>query len=392
MTPQIGSSGADWSTALAPGLDDPGVNPVPQTGASEATGPPGLEHPGGSSKRTNAWNPDWNIWGSKAPGLEHLGGGGPGLECPGTKRPWIGTSGATEGGGYGDRGKRRGEHEREQGADEEGHEEQDWGSGRRRRRRRSGQTHGTRTGTSGEATHPARNIRGQGGPGLEPLGLHEEGQAAAARNGKEGMNKSQQRWRERTRRTRDGKREEKEKKERLTSTWNPDWNTRGRNALALEHPGGGGPGLEHPGWMRAWIGASGAAEAGGSGGAKKRQGEHEQEQGMVEREDTKDKSREEGGEGEEEKADKRKELGREHPGKQRTRNGTSRGRRPWTGTSREEASMDWSVRGCIRRRTRRRQETARRTSTRARKLEREDKKKTSRQEGGEGEEVEAASA
>ena len=55
------------------------------------------------------------------------------------------------------------------------------------------------------------------------------------------------RWRERTRRTRDGKREEKEKKERRTCTWNPDWNIRGRHALGLEHPGAGGPGLERPG-------------------------------------------------------------------------------------------------------------------------------------------------
>ena len=69
--------------ALAPGLDLPGVNPVPRTGASEATGPPGMEHPGGSGKRTSTWNPDWNIRGSNAPGLEHPGGGSPGLERPG---------------------------------------------------------------------------------------------------------------------------------------------------------------------------------------------------------------------------------------------------------------------------------------------------------------------
>ena len=36
MMPRIGASGADWSTALAPGLDRPGVHPVPRTGASEA--------------------------------------------------------------------------------------------------------------------------------------------------------------------------------------------------------------------------------------------------------------------------------------------------------------------------------------------------------------------
>ena len=38
MTPRIGASGASGSTARAPGLDRPGVNPVPQTRASKATG------------------------------------------------------------------------------------------------------------------------------------------------------------------------------------------------------------------------------------------------------------------------------------------------------------------------------------------------------------------
>ena len=35
-TARFGASGAERSTALAPGLDRPGVNPVPRTGASEA--------------------------------------------------------------------------------------------------------------------------------------------------------------------------------------------------------------------------------------------------------------------------------------------------------------------------------------------------------------------
>ena len=247
MTPRIGTSGADWSTALAPGLDRLGMNPVPRTGASEATGPPGLEHPGGTGKRTNAWNPDWNIQRSNAPGLEHPGGGGPGLERPGTKRPWFGTSAATEGGGISDGEKKQREHEQEQGTGEVGHEEQESGGGRRRRRRRSGQTHGTRTGTSGEATHPDWNIRGRGVPGSERPGLQKGEEAAVARKGKENMNKGQEWWRERTRRTRVGKMEEKEKKERRTSTWNPDWNIQERIALGLKHPGGGGPGLERPG-------------------------------------------------------------------------------------------------------------------------------------------------
>ena len=55
----------------------------------------------------------------------------------------------------------------------------------------------------------------------------------------------------------------------------------------------------------------------------------------MEREDTKKDSREAGGEGGEGQADKRMELGLEHPGKQRTRTGTSGGRKPWTGTSGE---------------------------------------------------------
>ena len=36
-TARYGASGAEGSTALAPGLDRPGVNPVPRNGASEAT-------------------------------------------------------------------------------------------------------------------------------------------------------------------------------------------------------------------------------------------------------------------------------------------------------------------------------------------------------------------
>ena len=39
------------------------------------------------------------------------------------------------------------------------------------------------------------------------------------------------------------------------------------------------------------------------------------------------------------------EPGLEHSGKQDTRTGTSGGRRPWTGTSGEEAAQDPSVRG-----------------------------------------------
>ena len=91
------------------------------------------------------------------------------------------------------------------------------------------------------------NVRGRSDAGLERPGPHKEETAVAARNGKENMNESQEWWREGARRTRVGTKEEKEKKEKRTRTWNPDWNIRGRNAHRPEHPGGGGPGLERPG-------------------------------------------------------------------------------------------------------------------------------------------------
>ena len=66
-------------------------------------------------------------------------------------------------------------------------------------------------------------------------------------------------------------------------------------------------------------------------------------------------------EGKKRQADTSVEPGLEIPGKQRIRTGTSGGQKPWTGTSREGASLDWNVRGCRRRRKRRRRETAKRT-------------------------------
>ena len=94
MTPRIGASGAAWSSARAPGLDRPGVNPVPPTGASEATerirqndAPDwsirgGMKH--GTSPRTgpSGGEPgatDWSVRGNgentikRRPGLEHPG-------------------------------------------------------------------------------------------------------------------------------------------------------------------------------------------------------------------------------------------------------------------------------------------------------------------------------
>ena len=94
MTPRMGASGAERSSARAPGLDRPGVNPVPRTGASEATerirqkdAPDwsirgGMKH--GTSPRTG-WSGgepgamDWSVRGNgenttkKRPGLEHPG-------------------------------------------------------------------------------------------------------------------------------------------------------------------------------------------------------------------------------------------------------------------------------------------------------------------------------
>ena len=210
--------------------------------------------------------------------------------------------------------------------------------------------HRTRTGTSGEETPPDWNIRGaeardlnipgRSGPGLELPGLHKEEEAAAARNGKGNMNKSQERSRERTRRTRVGKREQKERKEKQTSTWNLDWNSRGTNAHGLEHPGGGGPGLELPGKKRPRIGACRAAKGGGSSGSKKRQGEHEQEPGTMER-------------GHEEQDPE--EATQRKPPKDRNN------RVVRTGVSRDEAALDWSVRDRRRGRKQRRRETAKKT-------------------------------
>ena len=83
--------------------------------------------------------------------------------------------------------------------------------------------------------------------------LREQGAAAAARTEKECMNRSQERWRERTRKTRDGKGEEKGSQAHGTRTgtsgeaMRPDWNIRGAEALDWNVRGGNGPGVERPG-------------------------------------------------------------------------------------------------------------------------------------------------
>ena len=94
MTARIGASRASGSTARAPGLDHRGVNPVPRTGASEATGrlrqnnAPDWSYRGGMkhsiSARTGSSGGergamDWSVRGNgentikRRPGLEHPG-------------------------------------------------------------------------------------------------------------------------------------------------------------------------------------------------------------------------------------------------------------------------------------------------------------------------------
>ena len=221
--PWIGASGALGGRRSGGSKKRQGVH-AQEAGTVEREDEKNKRREEGGEGEASTWNRDWNIRGSKAPGLEHPGGGGPGLERPGRQRPGIGTSGATKGGGYGSGEQRQGAHEQEQGPDEEGHDKRESGSRRRRSRGKSGQTRGTRTKTTGEAAHPDWNIRGRGSPELERPGLQEEEEAAAARNGKERKYKNQGRGRKRTRRARGGKREEKEKNERRMSTWNPDRN------------------------------------------------------------------------------------------------------------------------------------------------------------------------
>ena len=119
----IEASGAEGSTALAPGLDRPGVNPVPRTGASEAAerirqkdAPDwsirgGMKH--GTSSRTGSSGgepgaTDWSIRGSgenttkRRPGWEHPGRNEASALAPGLDRPEVnpvprtGASEATE--------------------------------------------------------------------------------------------------------------------------------------------------------------------------------------------------------------------------------------------------------------------------------------------------------
>ena len=99
MTPRIGASGASGSTAGAPGLDRPGVNPVPRTGASEATGrirqkdAPDWSYRGGMkqniSPRTasSGGEPGATDWSARG-GRESTTKRPPGLKQPGRNEAW----------------------------------------------------------------------------------------------------------------------------------------------------------------------------------------------------------------------------------------------------------------------------------------------------------------
>ena len=158
-------------------------------------------------------------------------------------------------------------------------------------------------------------------------------------SGKGCVHESQGRWRERTRRAREGKREEKEKQTRGTQTGtsgeakHPDWNVRGAEARDCSIQGSSGLGSERPRLQK-----EGDTVAENNGEEHMNKGKDQM------RKDTTKDSQAAGGEGADGKAAKHVEPGREQPGKQHTRTGTSRG----------ETALDGSVRGSRRKMKRRR--------------------------------------
>ena len=164
----------------------------------------------------------------------------------------------------------------------------------------------TRTGSSGSGAALELIIR-------ERPRHREEEAVAAAGTDNECMNKSQERWGERTRKTRDGNREEKERQAHGIRTgtsgeaMNPDWNIRGAEALDLNVWGRSGPVLERPGPQKE---EEMAAE---------RSGEEHMNMSMDQMgKDTTDEGREVGGEGAKEKEANHVEPGRGQPAKQRS--------------------------------------------------------------------------
>ena len=136
-TPRIGASEAERSTALAPGLDRSGVNPVPRTEASEA-----------KERIRQKDAPDWSIRG----GMKH-----------GTS-PLTGSSGGEPGAtDWSVRGNGENTTKRRPGLERPGRT----GARPKPPDDRPGVHTVPRTGTSGDATHPDWNIRGQSGPGME---------------------------------------------------------------------------------------------------------------------------------------------------------------------------------------------------------------------------------
>ena len=139
-----------------------------------------------------------------------------GREQPGKQRTRTGTSGGEAALDWSVQGSRRNKKRRQQetarrartrarNGGEREQEEQEVGGGRKKRRRRGGQAHGTRTGTSGEATRPdwsirgAKahdwNVRGRSGPGLERPGQPKEEEKAMERSGEETLNEGKQQMR-----------------------------------------------------------------------------------------------------------------------------------------------------------------------------------------------------
>ena len=151
---------------------------------------------------------------------------------------------------------------------------------------------------------------------MERRGLHKEKEATAARKGKENMSKSKESWRGRTRRTRVGKREEKERNEKRTKRWNTDWDIWVSNA----------PGLEHPGKRRPWTGATGLQKE--EEAAAARSGKENM---------NKSKERWSGKGGHQEQ-----ESGR---GRSRRRRRSRQAHGNQTGTSGEETLTEWNIRG-----------------------------------------------
>ena len=169
-TPRIGASGADRGKAQTPGLDRPGVHPVPRTGTSG-----------------DATHPDWNVRGRGA------------AEATNKEKE---TAAERHGEENKNKSKERmGEDKKERrreagGEREEGEAAKHMEPGCEQLGKQRNQSGSTRSGAAQEIVKRERPR------------LREERAAAAARTEEERMNKSQGRWRERTGKTRDGKGEE----------------------------------------------------------------------------------------------------------------------------------------------------------------------------------------